>query len=157
MYRRTDFLMCCALLPFCAASLFSQTAASDSRVATFRAETRLVVLDVVVTNGKGEPAPGLHREDFQVTEDGKPQNISVFEEHTGSGHLGQASPHASRRVHELSARQDTGLGERVAAGLVEYSTAGPGLCAGTNHQVPKEDYSRRVISSVYPRSTAPHG
>ncbi|HLZ41649.1 MAG TPA: VWA domain-containing protein [Candidatus Sulfotelmatobacter sp.] len=83
MYRRTDFLMCCALLPFCAASLFSQTAASDSRVATFRAETRLVVLDVVVTNGKGEPAPGLHREDFQVTEDGKPQNISVFEEHTG--------------------------------------------------------------------------
>jgi|HubBroStandDraft_1064217.scaffolds.fasta_scaffold04951_4 VWFA-related protein len=83
MYRRSDCLMCCALLPFCAASLFSQTAPSDSRVATFRAETRLVLLDVVVTNGKGKPAPGLHREDFQVTEDGKPQNISVFEEHTG--------------------------------------------------------------------------
>jgi VWFA-related protein len=83
MYRRTDFLVCCALLPSCAASLFSQTAASDSRVTTFRAETRLVLLDIVVTNGKGEPVPGLRKEDFQVTEDGKPQNISVFEEHTG--------------------------------------------------------------------------
>jgi VWFA-related protein len=83
MYRRIDWFRCCAVLPFCAASLFSQTAASDSRVPTFRAETRLVLLDVVVTNGKGEPAAGLHREDFQVTEDGKPQNISVFEEHTG--------------------------------------------------------------------------
>jgi VWFA-related protein len=40
-------------------------------------------LDIVVTNGKGEPVPGLHREDFQVTEDGKRQNISVFEEHKG--------------------------------------------------------------------------
>ena len=83
MHRRTDFLICCALLPFCAASIFSQTASPDSAVTTFRAETRLVVLDVVVTNGNGEPAPGLHREDFQVTEDGKPQNISVFEEHRG--------------------------------------------------------------------------
>ena len=83
MHRRTDFLMYCALLLFCAASIFSQTPASDSRVATFRAETRLVVLDVVVTTGKSEPASGLHREDFQVTEDGKPQNISVFEEHRG--------------------------------------------------------------------------
>lgn len=81
MYRRTDCLMCFALLSLCAASLFSQTAASDSRVTTFRAETRLVLLDVVVTNGKGEPIPGLGREDFQVTEDGKRQNISAFEEH----------------------------------------------------------------------------
>jgi VWFA-related protein len=85
MYRRSDYLICRALLLFCATSVFSQTAVPDPRVATFRSETHLVLLDVVVTNGKGEPAPGLHREDFQVTEDGKPQNISVFEEHTGGG------------------------------------------------------------------------
>ncbi len=83
MFRRAACLMCYALLPLCAASLFSQTVPSDPRVATFRAEARLVLLDVVVTNGKGEPIPGLHREDFQVTEDGKPQNVSVFEEHKG--------------------------------------------------------------------------
>ena len=49
----------------------------------FRAETRLVLLDVVVTNGKAEPVTGLDKQDFQVTEDGKQQNVSVFEEHKG--------------------------------------------------------------------------
>ena len=81
MYPRAGCLMYFALLPLCAASLFSQTAPSDSRVTIFRAETRLVLLDVVVTNGKGEPVSSLHRDDFQVTEDGKPQSVSVFEEH----------------------------------------------------------------------------
>jgi Ca-activated chloride channel family protein len=51
---------------------------------TFKAEARLVLLDVVVTTGKGEPVPGLHREDFQVTEDGQPQTVSLFEEHKGA-------------------------------------------------------------------------
>ena len=83
MYPRAGCLMYFALLPLCAASLLSQTAPSDSRVAIFRAETRLVLLDVVVTNGKGEPVSSLHRDDFQVTEDGKPQTVSVFEEHWG--------------------------------------------------------------------------
>jgi VWFA-related protein len=83
MYPRTRCLMWFALIPLWAASLFSQTAPSDSHVTMFRAETRLVLLDVVVTDGKGEPVPGLHREDFQVTEDGKRQNVSVFEEHKG--------------------------------------------------------------------------
>ncbi len=89
MYPRTNCLMWYALLLLCAGPLFSQTAPPDSGVTTFRAETRLVLLDVVVTNGKGEPVPGLRREDFQVTEDRKRQNISVFEEHKG-GAVAQA-------------------------------------------------------------------
>jgi VWFA-related protein len=43
-----------------------------------RANTRLVVVDVVATNSKGEPVPDLKVEDFSVTEDGKPQKISAF-------------------------------------------------------------------------------
>ncbi|HET9840122.1 MAG TPA: VWA domain-containing protein [Candidatus Angelobacter sp.] len=43
-----------------------------------RATTRLVVIDVVATDGKGEPVPGLKAEDFTVLEDGKPQKISGF-------------------------------------------------------------------------------
>ena len=43
-----------------------------------------MVVDVVVTNGKGEPIPGLKKEDFEVLEDGKPQTVSVFEEHHGA-------------------------------------------------------------------------
>jgi VWFA-related protein len=40
-------------------------------------------VDVVVTQGKGEPVVGLRKDDFQVSEDGRPQTISFFEEHTG--------------------------------------------------------------------------
>ncbi|HLW86746.1 MAG TPA: VWA domain-containing protein [Candidatus Sulfotelmatobacter sp.] len=75
-----------ALLLLTAASLDSQTSTPDSAsaVPAFKAEARLVLLDVVVTNGKGEPVPGLRQEDFQVVEDGKPQRISLFEEHRGA-------------------------------------------------------------------------
>jgi len=48
-----------------------------------KSEVRLVVVDVVVTGGKGEPVGKLKKEDFQVSEDGKAQTVSFFEEHTG--------------------------------------------------------------------------
>ena len=48
---------------------------------TFRTQANLVLLDVVVT-GKDGPASGLHRGQFHLFEDGKQQEISVFEEHT---------------------------------------------------------------------------
>lgn len=40
-----------------------------------------VVVDVVVTNGKGEAARGITQADFLVNEDGKPRPILFFEEH----------------------------------------------------------------------------
>jgi VWFA-related protein len=43
-----------------------------------RATTRLVVLDVVATNNKGEAITDLKKEDFTVMEDGKPQEVAVF-------------------------------------------------------------------------------
>jgi VWFA-related protein len=56
-----------------------QTLAQDSPSPTvLRANTRLVVVDVVATNSKGEPVPDLKAEDFTVLEDGKPQRISSF-------------------------------------------------------------------------------
>jgi VWFA-related protein len=50
----------------------------DQPSTVLRANTRLVVVDVVATNSKGEPVPDLKVEDFSVTEDGKPQKISAF-------------------------------------------------------------------------------
>jgi VWFA-related protein len=44
--------------------------------------TNAVVVDVVVTKGSGEPVLSLQKQDFAVTEDGKPQTIDFFEEHT---------------------------------------------------------------------------
>lgn len=43
-----------------------------------RVDTRLVLVDVVVTGKKGEPLAGLAREEFVLEEDGKPQEIAVF-------------------------------------------------------------------------------
>jgi VWFA-related protein len=84
MSLRVYYLAWLTLLVLTAASIDSQTAASDSgaTMPAFKAQARLVLLDIVVTNGK-EPIPGLRREDFQVLEDGKPQPIFSFEEHKG--------------------------------------------------------------------------
>jgi VWFA-related protein len=50
---------------------------------TLKTTARLAVVDVVVTDNNDQPIPGLRKEDFKVFEDGKPQTISIFEEHTG--------------------------------------------------------------------------
>jgi VWFA-related protein len=49
---------------------------------TIKSDVRIVLVDVVVTGAKGQPAGGLKKEDFQVSEDGKAQTVSFFEEHT---------------------------------------------------------------------------
>jgi VWFA-related protein len=50
-------------------------------VTTLRAAARLVLLDVVVTDGKGHPVKGLKPSDFTLLEDGVPQMLSSFQEH----------------------------------------------------------------------------
>ncbi|HJX84137.1 MAG TPA: VWA domain-containing protein, partial [Candidatus Angelobacter sp.] len=50
----------------------------DKSDSVLRATTRLVVLDVVVVDDKGNPITGLKAEDFTVLEDGKPQTIRDF-------------------------------------------------------------------------------
>lgn len=64
----------------------SQIPASDNSkpVATIKTKARLVLVEVVVTDGKGVPVPGLTKEDFEISEDGKTQTISNFEEHKGT-------------------------------------------------------------------------
>jgi VWFA-related protein len=67
----------------------SQPAASSARPnadtktpsVTFKATSRIVVEDVVVADSKGHPVTGLRQGDFQLTEDGQPQNIRNFEEY----------------------------------------------------------------------------
>lgn len=68
------------------ATLHSQTAPANSgnTAATIKTRVRLVLVDIIVTNGKGDAVTGLHKDDFQVFEDGKPESISTFEEHHGA-------------------------------------------------------------------------
>jgi len=60
------------------AILSAQQAATDVPAITIRTSTRLVMVDVVVTDKKGEPVTGLKAENFTVEENGKKQKISVF-------------------------------------------------------------------------------
>ncbi|HTV81030.1 MAG TPA: VWA domain-containing protein [Acidobacteriaceae bacterium] len=50
------------------------------QIPTFEANANLVLVDVVVRD-KGKPVEGLKKSDFKIFEDGKPQAITVFEEH----------------------------------------------------------------------------
>jgi VWFA-related protein len=53
---------------------------SDS-IPTFRASSRLVLVDVVATDKNGKFVHGLKASDFSVIEDGKPQRIAGFSAH----------------------------------------------------------------------------
>lgn len=48
-----------------------------------RSTTRLVQLNVIVTKG-GQPAGGLKKEDFVVTDNGKPQDVTVFSQNSSA-------------------------------------------------------------------------
>jgi len=69
--------------------VYSQTAPqttspdTSSEQTTFRANVRVVLVDVVVTDHNDQPVTGLPREDFQVLEDGQPQTLASFDEHAG--------------------------------------------------------------------------
>ena len=52
--------------------------AQESSRAVIKTETRLVLVDAVVTNKKGEPIRGLSQKDFKVIEDNREQPITSF-------------------------------------------------------------------------------
>src|SRR6476619_1027935 len=48
-------------------------------VATFKATSNLVIVNVTVKDKSGKPIVNLKKEDFTLFEDDKPQSVSVFE------------------------------------------------------------------------------
>jgi VWFA-related protein len=82
--RRICYLIWPLAAAFAIAPLHSQAPAPNASAAapTIKVETRVVLLDIVVTNHKGETIPNLRQEDFYIEEDGKPQSLSAFDEHS---------------------------------------------------------------------------
>jgi VWFA-related protein len=82
---RNCYLLRLLIAAFLVAPLHSQSnpQSAGGNGPTIKVETRVVLVDVVVTNVKGEAIPGLSKNDFQIIEDGAPQTISSFEEHKG--------------------------------------------------------------------------
>ncbi|MCU1328080.1 MAG: hypothetical protein JWN34_3450 [Bryobacterales bacterium] len=61
------------------AARFGGLQAQDAQDVKFKSESNLVVIDVGVKDKSGKALPGLKKSDFVILEDGKPQQISVFE------------------------------------------------------------------------------
>ena len=82
--RRICYLLWPLAAAFVIAPLHAQAPApsASATIPKIKVETRVVLLDVVVTNHKGETIPNLRREDFNIEEDGKPQSLSAFDEHS---------------------------------------------------------------------------
>ncbi len=93
MFRIRLVIPCLFLFLILAGASCAQTLAqpeAESPVASLKINARSVVVDVVVTDKDGKAVPGLTKEDFQVSENGKPQLVDFFEPHLTAG-LGMAA------------------------------------------------------------------
>ena len=61
-------------------------------IPVIKADTRLVLIDVVVRGKNDLPVRGLKAGDFTLVEDGKPQQIKFFDEHTTPAQAAGAAP-----------------------------------------------------------------
>ena len=73
----TRFVAALALI-----GLIAMAGAQASAVPTLKAKTKIVVVDVVVTDKEGRPVKDLKASDFALAENGAPQTISHFDAHT---------------------------------------------------------------------------
>ena len=55
----------------------------DQSQTVIRTTTRLVIVDVVARNDKGDPVTDLKTEDFAVLENGEQQQVKIFNQNTG--------------------------------------------------------------------------
>jgi VWFA-related protein len=62
---------------------------------TIQANARVVLTDIVVLDKNGDPVRGLHQSAFHILDNGKPQEIRSFDEHSGPAIVGTAAPDAS--------------------------------------------------------------
>jgi VWFA-related protein len=56
---------------------------SQQPVYTLHADKRVVLTDVTVTDRHGNPIQGLNASDFEISDNGKKQDLASFEEHSG--------------------------------------------------------------------------
>ena len=83
-----------AYLAVCSVGMAAGTASAQAPVErrdpsgqptqTIQVESRLVNVALNVVDEHGTPVGGLTREDFEVTEDGKPQRIAIFEKESAT-------------------------------------------------------------------------
>jgi VWFA-related protein len=76
--------------------------AAQESIPVFKATTRLVLVDVVVTDHHGQFIPGLKPANFTVLEDGKPQKVSAFAVHVAPATPKHANPPLKLPPHQYA-------------------------------------------------------
>ena len=98
--------------------LLSQTVDSGALGSpVFKADASTVNVDVVVTGKDGLPVKGLHKENFEALEDGHPQRIAYFEEHTNANSTEASRPRLPPNVFANMPR--VRLGDAVTVLLLD--------------------------------------
>jgi VWFA-related protein len=110
------------LAVFAAALAGSALAAQEPKLPEFRADVRVIRLDVSVVDRKGRPVGGLSPEDFAVFEDGRPVEITYFEAVDARGGMATSADSAvtvtappPRRILLLVDTGRMGLGDLIRA------------------------------------------
>lgn len=85
-------LFCIPPLFFAAVIAFPQDKTRTPSPPELRTDVRLVVLDVLVTDGHGKPVPNLKLGDFSLTENSTNQIIKTLEDHTTAVPNGTTDP-----------------------------------------------------------------
>jgi VWFA-related protein len=100
--------------------------ASDSTTPVFKAETRLVLVDTIVTNKKGDYITDLTAKDFKVWEDNKEQPIKTFSFESGPSAPSESHRHYLVLLFDNSTMSfaDQARARDAAAKFVE-ANAGP--------------------------------
>lgn len=83
--KRVAFLLAAFLAPALHAQApIERRTPPEPPIQTLHVETRLVNVALNVVDAKGAPVGGLQRDAFEVSEDGKSQNIAIFERETST-------------------------------------------------------------------------
>lgn len=109
---------------------------STPETPVFRTSARDVVLDVVVTKGNGDAVTALGQQDFAITEDGKPQTIDFFEEHTAA----ELSKNVEQEMPPLPAAAVTNVppatvGDAVNVLLLDSLNTSPQVQANVHREI----------------------
>ena len=157
MFRGSFIASVCGLISV-AASLGGQS--PETQTPTFRAETRAIEVDAYVMDPSGAFVRGLTRDDFEILEDGQPQEISAFT-------LVDVPIDAPLPAGEKPARDkrpapavDPDVTTNVTEGRVYVMLLdSPGLQVDEFRYVTLESmfvYSRRVASQFVDEALGPH-
>lgn len=107
--RTIIFFLCASAVAAFSQNSQSSGSQDEQSKTVVKTNTRLVVVDVVVTDSKGQPVSGLESIDFNVLENGAPQKISNFSFQHPEEISGTGAPPAPNVFTNVPAKKNSSL------------------------------------------------